>query len=70
VQVECQQEQDSLVRTASLGEGAISQGGAEVSTVCAAPEALASAEEGQGAPAQERSAWAPGRDGSGEGEGG
>jgi len=32
VQMECQQEQESLLRTASLGEGAVSQGGAEVST--------------------------------------
>jgi len=43
VQKECQQE-ESLQRTSSLGEGEVSQGGAEVSTGGAAPEALDSAE--------------------------
>jgi len=66
VQMECQQEQESLLRTASLGEGAVSQGGAEVSTGGAAPEALAAAEEGQELVAQQRSAGVSGRGGSRE----
>jgi len=39
VRNECQEEQESVLRTASLGEGAVSQGGAEeCSTFGAAPE--------------------------------